>query len=58
VARRMYNNMHNKYNQGMVSSLDLTQANSNFLQAESNYVSATLNLLQAKLQQDKLYNRL
>ncbi len=58
VAKRVYNNISNKYKQGMVSSLDLTQANSNYLQAESNYISSVLSVLQAKLQLDKLYNNL
>lgn len=58
VAERVFNNINNKYKQGMVSSLDLTQANSNYLQAESNYISSVLSVLQAKLQLDKLYNNL
>jgi outer membrane protein TolC len=58
VAQRVYNSINNKFKQGMVSSLDLTQANSNYLQAENNYVSAILQLLQSKLKLDKLYNNL
>ncbi len=58
VAQRVYNHIYNKYKQGMVSSLDLTQANSNYLQAENNYISAMLSLLQAKLRLDKLYNNI
>lgn len=58
VAQRVYTSFQNKYKQGMVSSLELTQANSNYLQAESNYVSAVMTLLQSKLSLDKLYNKL
>ncbi len=58
VARNLYENISNKYKQGLVSSLDLTQANSNYLQAENNYNSAALNLLQSKLALDRLYNSL
>jgi outer membrane protein TolC len=58
VARRVYNNLQNKFKQGVVSSLDLTQSNSNYLQAESSYVQAILTLLQAKVSLDKLYNQL
>lgn len=43
---------------GSVSSLDLTQANNNYLSAESNFTNACLNLLQAKTQLEKLYNEL
>ena len=47
-----------KYNAGAVSSLDLTQANNNYLTAENNYTSACLTLLQAQTQLEKLYNEL
>ncbi|MGD9993991.1 MAG: TolC family protein [Salinivirgaceae bacterium] len=56
VALRVYQSYQNKYRQGAVSSMELTQANSNYLQAQSNYVSAVLKLLQSKLAIDKLYN--
>lgn len=58
VSKRVYTSVENKYKQGMASSLELTQANSQFLQAESNYVSALLNLLQTKVALDKLLNNL
>jgi outer membrane protein TolC len=58
IARRVYQNFQNKYNQGMVSSLDLTQANMNLLGAESNYFSAILTLLQAQTSLDKLFNKI
>lgn len=56
VAARVYESINNKYKQGKLSSLDLTQANTNYLQAENNYVSSVLQLLQSMLQLDKLYN--
>jgi len=37
IARRVFDNINNKFKQGMLSSLDLTQANANYLQAENNY---------------------
>jgi outer membrane protein len=58
VSKRVYASMENKYNQGMASSLDLTQANSLYLQAENNYISALMNLLQTKLALDKLLNNM
>jgi len=58
VAERVYNNTHNKYSQGLVSSMDLTQANNNYLEAKSNYVSSVLKLLQAKLNLEELYGTL
>ena len=58
VSKRVYASTENKYKQGMASSLELTQANSQYLQAENNYVSALLNLLQTKVALDKLLNNL
>ena len=58
VSKRVYANMENKFRQGVASSLDLTQANSNYLQAENNYISALMNLLQTKLALDKLLNNM
>lgn len=58
VAGRVYKSIQNKYQHGIASSLDLTQANSNYLSAENNYFSAVLTLLQAQTALDKLYNKL
>lgn len=58
VARKVLQNYQNKYNAGAVSSLDLTQANNNYLTAENNFTSACLTLLQAQTQLEKLYNEL
>lgn len=56
VARQVLENMQRKYEQGAVSSMDLTQANTNYLQAETDYANASMTLLQAKTQLEKLYN--
>jgi len=58
VAKRVFDNVNRKFEQGMVSSLELTQSNSNYLQAETNFVQASFTLLQARLALDKLYNKL
>lgn len=58
VARRVLDNYKNKYNQGALSSLDLTQANTNYLSAETSYASAALDLLMAQTKLLKLYNLL
>ncbi len=58
VAERVYVSVENKYKQGMASSLDLAQANNQYLTAENNYVSALMTLLQSKLALDKLLNEL
>ena len=58
IAERVLMSFENKYNQGMASSLDLTQANNNYLTAQNNYISALMNLLQTKVAFDKLMNKL
>lgn len=58
IAGRVLKSFENKYNQGMASSLDLTQANNNYLTAQNNYISALMNLLQTKVAFDKLMNKL
>jgi outer membrane protein TolC len=58
VSKRVYDNINLKYQQGLVSSLDLTTANNNYLQAESGYISALMQLLNAQLELDKLINNL
>ncbi len=58
IAERVLTSFQNKYNQGMASSLDLTQANNNYLTAQNNYLSALMNLLQTRVAFDKLMNNL
>ena len=58
LANRVYQNIERKYNQGIVSSLDLTQASDNLLQAQDNYLSSVIEVLQSKLVLDKLLNNL
>lgn len=58
VAQRVYDSFRRKFEQGMATSLDLTNANGNYLEAESNYITAVMEVLNAKLQLDKLMNNL
>jgi outer membrane protein len=58
VAYRVYKNYQLKYEQGVVSSLDLTISNNNYLQAESEYYMSIVNLFDAQLALQKLINSL
>jgi outer membrane protein len=58
VAQRVLDNYRRKYQQGMASSLDVTQANSNYLEAESAYLTAVFEVMNARLQLEKLMNNL
>lgn len=58
VAQRVYDSYRRKFEQGMATSLELTQANTNYLDAEGNYLTAIMEVMNAKLQLDKLMNTL
>ncbi len=58
VAQRVYDSYRRKFEQGMANSLDLTNANSNYLDAENNYMTSIMEVMNAKLQLDKLMNNL
>lgn len=58
ISKRIYENIKMKFEQGIVSSLDLTQANDNLLRAESNYLNSVMEVLQAKTALDKILNTL
>jgi len=58
VAQRVYDSYRRKFEQGMATSLDLTQANDNYLNAENNYLTSIMEVMSAKLQLDKLMNKL
>jgi outer membrane protein len=58
LARRVYNNTFRKYEQGVLSGLDMTTASTNLLQVENGYLMSVLQLLDAKTALDKFLNQL
>jgi outer membrane protein TolC len=54
LTDRVYKKTLIKYTQGMASSLELTQAQSQFLISEGNYYSSILNLFNAQAKLEKL----
>ena len=58
VAQRVFDSYRRKFEQGMATSLDLTNANDNYLNAENNYLTSIMEVMNAKLQLDKLMNNL
>ncbi|MCY1721590.1 TolC family protein [Prolixibacteraceae bacterium Z1-6] len=58
VASRVFGNINRKFESGMVSSLDLTTANNNYLNAESSYIQSMLQVLDAHVALEKLFNDL
>ena len=55
VSRRVYLNLKLKYGQGMLSSLDLINADNNYLKAESDYINSMMQVLSTRLQLEKSY---
>ncbi len=57
LTKKIYNKTLLKYKEGISSSMELTQANTQYLTAQSNYFTAVNQLLQAKSKLDNLLNR-
>jgi outer membrane protein len=48
VSREVYLSLRRKFEQGMISGLELTTADSNYLQAESEYLTSLLEVLRSR----------
>ncbi|MDY0343757.1 MAG: TolC family protein [Lentimicrobium sp.] len=58
VSRRVYSSLKLKYEQGVISGLDLITADNNYVKAETDYISAIMQMLQSSVQLQKLYGNL
>lgn len=58
LALEVYEITLEKYREGLVSSLDLTQAHNQYLKSEGEYLQAVSDLLQARTSLDKIYERI
>lgn len=58
VARRVYNNLKLKFEQGLISGLDIVTADNNYLKAETDYLNSVFQVLQASLELEKIYGNL
>lgn len=58
VSREVIKQYRQKFDHGIISSLELTTADNNYLKAESDFLQATLQVLQAQNQLDKIKGRL
>jgi outer membrane protein TolC len=56
LAQKIYDKTLIKYQEGLASSTDLTQANDRFLSTQSSYIQAMAELLNAKNKLDRLHN--
>jgi outer membrane protein TolC len=57
LAQRIFTKTNEKYEEGLASSFELTQANTQILQSQGNYVQSLLQLLNAKDQLQKALNQ-
>ena len=58
IAKNVLDQMNLKFKQGIVSSLDLTSANNDYLKAEIDFVTTKMKLLSAELALRKMNNNL
>lgn len=54
LSEKIYNKSIIKYKEGMISSMELTQSQSQLLTSETNYFSSVIALLQAKAKMDRI----
>lgn len=54
VAIRVFNSFKLKYEQGVQSSMDLTNANTDYLKAQTDYLTSILEVLRARVELEKL----
>ncbi|MFB0998267.1 MAG: TolC family protein, partial [Flavobacteriales bacterium] len=55
---KIYNNYQYKFKEGLITSLDLSQIQTQYLSAETQYIQAIYNLINAKIELDKITNKL
>ncbi len=58
VAENVLKSYQRKFQNGMASSMEVTQSNSSFLDAQSSYLSAMFEVMNARIQLEKLMNNL
>jgi outer membrane protein TolC len=57
LAKKIYNRSLIKYTNGMLSNIELTQVQNQFLNAQSNYYTALQNLITAKSKLEKMLSK-
>jgi outer membrane protein TolC len=56
LAQRIFNNTRSKFSQGLVTTMELTQAHNQYLNSESSHAQAVVQLLDARIRLDKALN--
>jgi outer membrane protein TolC len=58
LAEKILNKTTVKYKEGMASGIELTQAENQHIAAQANYIASVVQLLNAKVELDKILNKL
>ncbi len=58
ISKRIFENIQIKHKEGVASSLELTQSNSDYLTTVTDYTQSIITLLNAKLELEKILNEL
>ncbi len=58
ISKKIYNNYQIKFKEGLITSLDLSQIQTQYLSAQTQYIQAMYNLVSAKIELDKITNKL
>ncbi len=58
ISKKIYNNYQIKFKEGLITSLDLSQIQTQYLSAQTQYIQSMYNLVSAKIELDKITNKL
>ncbi|MEN8839477.1 MAG: TolC family protein, partial [Flavobacteriales bacterium] len=58
ISKKIYNNYQIKFKEGLITSLDLSQIQTQYLSSQTQYIQAMYNLVSAKIELDKITNKL
>ena len=58
ISKKVLDNISEKHKKGIASSMELTQANTDYLTTVSEYTQSVVNLLNAKIELEKILNEL
>ena len=58
ISKKIFSNYQYKFKEGLITSLDLSQIQTQYLSAETQYIRAMYNLINAKIELDKITNKL
>jgi outer membrane protein TolC len=58
ISKKIYGKYQIKFKEGIISSMELTQSQGQYLNAQTSYIKAMFDLINAKVQLDKLTNKL